>query len=101
MRTPRAVHRVTLFPAEDFEAMKAAHPGRRGRAADGRALRHDARDRALAARHAVQCAALGTLTALDPKTRRVIFDVPLGTTEALAPLGLALPSARRSSPVRS
>lgn len=89
--TSRAVHRVTLFPAGDFEAMKAAHPGKE--VAPQKGAPFGMMRETVLSPLGMPCNAppWGTLTALDLKTRRVLFDVPLGTTEALAPLGLALP----------
>jgi quinoprotein glucose dehydrogenase len=71
--------------AKGFRAAKRP-PSRQGSlAANRRALRHDARDDAFAARHAVQPAALGQLHAIDMHDGHVLWEVPLGTTEDLLP----------------
>ena len=75
--TSRDVHRVTLFPAEDFEAMKAAHPGKE--VAPQKGAPFGMMRETVLSPLGMPCNAppWGTLTALDLKTRRVLFDVPL------------------------
>src|SRR5271170_3527931 len=67
------VHRITLFPAADYAQMKQRFPDK-----EVSPLR-------------LPCnpPPWGVLTALDLGSRKILWQVPLGTTEELNPLGLA------------
>ncbi|MFT3811571.1 MAG: pyrroloquinoline quinone-dependent dehydrogenase [Micropepsaceae bacterium] len=88
--TSRAVHRITLFPASELEAMRAAHPGKEVSAQEGAPF--GMMREALLSPLGMPCNAppWGALVALDLNTRQIRFEATLGTTEALAPRGLTL-----------
>ena len=77
----------TLIPADKVEAMRKADPHEEISPQSRRALRHEARDSALAARPALQPAALGQAARRRHARRaRSLWQVPLGTTRDLAPV---------------
>lgn len=88
--TSRAVHRITLFPAADLEAMRAAHPGKEVSAQEGAPF--GMMRETLVSPLGMPCnpPPWGALVALDLNTKQIRFESTLGTTEALAPLGLPL-----------
>jgi quinoprotein glucose dehydrogenase len=90
VNTTRAAHVVRLIPRAEYAATKAANPGKQVGPQSG-------------APFAVVLGQLlspigapcnpppwGTIAALDLHQRKVLWEVPLGTTEDLAPLGIAL-----------
>lgn len=89
--TTRAAHRITLFPAEQFQEMKAAHPGQEVVPQSG--APYGVMREVLLSPFGLPCVPppWGALAALDLRTKRILWEVRLGTTEELAPLGLALP----------
>jgi quinoprotein glucose dehydrogenase len=90
VNTNRLVHLVTLFPADRYDAMKARFPGKevsRQAGAPFGMMRE-----VLLSAWGLPCnrPPWGVLSAVDLRARRILWEVPLGTTEEIAPLGLAL-----------
>ncbi len=89
--TSRAVHRITLIPADRLDAMRAAHPGKEIAPQTG--APYGAMRETLLSPLGMPCnpPPWGALVALDLGAKAIRFEATLGTTEAVAPLGLALP----------
>ncbi len=82
------LHRITLFPASDYAEMKKRFRRQGSLAAARRPLWHDART--LVSPLGLPCnppPPWGVLTALDLGSRKILWQVPLGTTEELNPAG--------------
>jgi len=88
--TSRAIHVVRLVPRAAYDAVKSARPGRETSPQAG--LPYGMTRDVLLSPLGAPCnpPPWGALAALDLKSRRILWQVPLGTTEDLLPLGLAL-----------
>jgi quinoprotein glucose dehydrogenase len=83
------VHRVTLFPAADYAQMKQRFPDKE--VSPQRGAPYGTKRELLVSPLGLPCnpPPWGVLTALDLGSRKIVWQVPLGTTEELNPLGLA------------
>jgi quinoprotein glucose dehydrogenase len=83
------VHRITLFPAADYAEMKQRFPDKE--VSPQRGAPYGMKRELLASPLGLPCnpPPWGVLTALDLGSRKILWQVPLGTTEELNPLGLA------------
>jgi quinoprotein glucose dehydrogenase len=90
VNTNRAPHVVTLIPREDFERVRAANPGKE--VSPQRGAPFGMKREVLLSPLGVPCNAppWGTIAALDLKSKRIIWESRLGTTEDLTFIGLAL-----------
>ena len=88
--TSRLLHRITLFPAADFETLDEKFPDREVSPQRGAPFGM-IRDTLLSPL-GLPCnpPPWGVLAAVDLKTGKVTWESTLGTTEELAPLGIAL-----------
>ncbi len=88
--TSSLAHAVQLIPRADFDAFRASHPGKEVSAQRGAPfgmLRE-----VVLSPWGAPCnpPPWGRLAALDLGSREILWRVPLGTTEELLPLGIAL-----------
>ena len=83
------VHRVTLFPAADYAEMKQRFPDKE--VSPQRGAPYGMKRELLVSPLGLPCnpPPWGVLTAIDLGSRKILWQVPLGTTEELNPLGLA------------
>lgn len=90
VNTSRAAHAVTLIARASFERAKAAAPGQEISPQTGTPF--GMRRELVRSPFGAPCnpPPWGTLAALDLRSKRLLWEVPLGTTEDLLPLGLAL-----------
>jgi len=90
VNTSRAAHVVTLIARADFDAAKAAEPDREISPQTGTPF--GMRRSLLTSPFGAPCNPLpwGAIAALDLTTRRMLWEVPLGTTEELSAVGIAL-----------
>ena len=90
VNTSRFAHAVTLIPRDAFAAVKAAAPGKEITAQAGApfGMRRELIDSPFGA--PCNPPPWGALAALDLRTRKLLWEVPLGTTEEVLPLGVAL-----------
>ncbi len=90
VNTTRAVQVVTLIPRDRFDAVRAANPGKEVSPQTGTPF--GMQRELLVSPLGMLCnpPPWGTLAALDLKSRRIVWEKRLGTTEEVAPLGLAL-----------
>lgn len=90
VNTSRAVHVVTLIPRGDYATVKAANPGVEVSPQFG--TLYGMKRELLRSRVGTLCnpTPWGVIAALDLRTKRFLWQVPLGTTEASVPLGFAL-----------
>ena len=90
VNTSRFVHVVTLIPRGDYAAAKAAAPDKEISPQLGTpwAMKRELLFSPLGA--PCNRPPWGTLAALDLRHKRLLWQVPLGTSEDLLPLGLAL-----------
>ncbi|MBP6013967.1 MAG: pyrroloquinoline quinone-dependent dehydrogenase [Alphaproteobacteria bacterium] len=88
--TSRAVHKITMFPAAQYEAMKAKYPDKEVSPQKGAAYGM-IRETVLSPL-GVPCnpPPWGVLAAIDLKTGKVKWESTIGTTEDLVPLGIAM-----------
>lgn len=88
--TSRALHRITLFPAADFEKLDEKFPDREVSPQRGAPFGM-IRDTLLSPL-GLPCnpPPWGVLAAVDLKTGKILWESTLGTTEELAPLNIAL-----------
>ena len=89
--TNRAMHLITLFPADQYEALDAKYPDKEvspQRGAPFGMIRET-----LLSPIGVPCnpPPWGVLAAIDLKAGKILWESNLGTTEEIAPLHLALP----------
>jgi quinoprotein glucose dehydrogenase len=86
----RAAHVVRLIPRADFAATKAANPGKEVSPQTGAPF--GMIRETLLSPIGTPCnpPPWGTLAALDLQQRKIVWEVPLGTTEDIFPLGIAL-----------
>jgi len=85
VNTSSAIHEVTLIPAKDFDAFRKAHPHQeisRNKGAPFGMWR-----RTLVSPFGIPCnpPPWGQLHAIDMTSGKILWSVPLGTTEDLAP----------------
>jgi quinoprotein glucose dehydrogenase len=83
------VHRIMLFPAADYAEMKQRFPDKE--VSPQRGAPYGMKRELLTSPLGLPCnpPPWGVLTALDLGSRKILWQVPLGTTEELNPLGLA------------
>ena len=83
------MHRVTLFLAADYAEMKQRFPDEE--VSPQRGAPYGMKRELLVSPLGLPCnpPPYGVLTALDLGSRKILWQVPLGTTEELNPLGLA------------
>ena len=83
------VHRITLFPAADYAKMKQRFPDKEVSPQFG--APYGMKREVLLSPLGLPCnpPPWGVLTALDLGNRKILWQVPLGTTEERNPLGLA------------
>jgi quinoprotein glucose dehydrogenase len=83
------VHRITLFPAADYEQMKQRFPDKE--VSPQRGAPYGMKREMLFSPLGLPCnpPPWGVLTALDLGSRKILWQAPLGTTEELNPLGVA------------
>ena len=83
------LHRVTLFLAADYAEMKQRFPDEE--VSPQRGAPYGMKRELLVSPLGLPCnpPPYGVLTALDLGSRKILWQVPLGTTEELNPLGLA------------
>jgi quinoprotein glucose dehydrogenase len=83
------VHQVTLFPAADYQKMKKRFPDKEVSPQFG--APYGMKREVLLSPLGLPCnpPPWGVLTALDLSSRKILWQVPLGTTEERNPLGLA------------
>jgi quinoprotein glucose dehydrogenase len=88
--TSRMLHRITLFPAAEFEKLDEKYPDREVSPQKGAAYGM-IRDTLLSPL-GLPCnpPPWGVLAAVDMKTGKVMWESTIGTTEELAPLNIAL-----------
>lgn len=88
--TSRLVHLVTLFPAADFADWERRYPDEE--VSPQRGAPFGMKRVYLRSPLGLPCnpPPWGTLAAIDLKAGRILWESTLGTTESLAPLGLAL-----------
>ena len=90
VNTNRTVHAVKLIPRAEFEPAKAREPDVEISPQAGAPF--GMRRAFLASPFGTPCnpPPWGAISAIDLRTQRILWEVPLGTTEDLAPLGIAL-----------
>jgi quinoprotein glucose dehydrogenase len=90
VNTSRAVHVITLIPRERFDEVKAANPGKEVSPQHGTPF--GMMREVLVSSLGTPCnpTPWGTLAALALRTRKILWEKRLGTTEDIGPLGLAL-----------
>ena len=90
VNTSRAAHVVRLIPRPDFAAAKAANPGEEVSPQSGAPF--GMIRETLLSPIGTPCnpPPWGTIAALDLQQRRILWQRPLGTTEDIFPLGIAL-----------
>jgi quinoprotein glucose dehydrogenase len=90
VNTTRAAQVVRLIPRADFAATKAANPGKEVSPQTG--VPFGMIRETLLSPIGTPCnpPPWGTLAALDLQQRKILWEVPLGTTEDIFPLGIAL-----------
>jgi quinoprotein glucose dehydrogenase len=90
VNTTRAAHVVRLIPRADFAATKAANPGKEVSPQTGAPF--GMIRETLLSPIGTPCnpPPWGTIAALDLNQRKILWEVPLGTTEDILPLGIAL-----------
>lgn len=90
VNTSRAAHVVTLIPRADFDRVRAENPGKE--VSPQRGTPFGMKRELLASPFGAPCnpPPWGTLAALDLRSKRILWQQTLGTTEDLSPLGIAL-----------
>ena len=90
VNTTRMAHAVTLIPRNAFDAVKAAAPNKEISAQTGTPF--GMKREMIQSPFGAPCnpPPWGTLAALDLRSKRILWQVPLGSTEDLLPLGVAL-----------
>lgn len=88
--TSRLVHLVTLFPSAELDAMRKKFPGIEISPQAGAPF--GMKRELLLSPLKLPCnpPPWGVLAALDLRTKRILWETTLGTTEDLAPLGIAM-----------
>jgi quinoprotein glucose dehydrogenase len=87
--TSRLAHVVTLFPADQFDAMDERYPDKEVSKQEGAPF--GMKREVVLSPLKLPCnpPPWGTLAAVDLNARKILWQVPIGTTEALDPIGLA------------
>ncbi len=90
VNTSRLAHFVTLFPAGEFDAMKKRFPDREVSPQAGAPF--GMKRELLLSPLGMPCnpPPWGVLAALDLRSKRILWEANLGTTEEIAPLGIAM-----------
>jgi quinoprotein glucose dehydrogenase len=90
VNTTRAAHIVRLIPRADFAATKSSNPGKEVSPQTGAPF--GMIRETLLSPIGTPCnpPPWGTITALDLHQRKILWEAPLGTTEDIFPLGIAL-----------
>ncbi len=90
VNTSRAVHVITLIPRADFDVVRAASPGRE--VSPQRGAPFGMKREVMLSSFGAPCnpPPWGVLAALDLRRKRILWEVPLGTTEDLLPGGIAM-----------
>jgi quinoprotein glucose dehydrogenase len=88
--TTRAAHVVRLIPRADFAATKAANPGKEVSPQTGAPFAMIRETLLSPIGTPCNPPPWGTIAALDLNQRKILWEVPLGTTEDIFPLGVAL-----------
>lgn len=90
VNTSRAAHVVTLIPRADFDRVRAENHGKE--VSPQRGTPFGMKRELLASPFGAPCnpSPWGTLAALDLRSKRILWQQTLGTTEDLSPLGIAL-----------
>jgi quinate dehydrogenase (quinone) len=78
-----------MIPRANIKPDGQRHRDGRG-AARRHALRRDARALPVAAGHSVPAPPFGTMSAIDLKTRKLVWQVPVGTVKDTGPLGIRM-----------
>ena len=90
VNTSRAVHSISLIPRADFDAVRAANPGKE--VSPQRGAPFGMKREMLVSPFGAPCnpPPWGVIAALDLRSKRILWETPLGTTEDLTPIGFAL-----------
>ena len=90
VNTSRLAHVLTLIPRAQFDQVRAANPGKEVSPQNGTPF--GMKREALLSPLGMPCnpTPWGTLAALDLRSKKILWEQRLGTTEEIAPLGLAL-----------
>jgi quinoprotein glucose dehydrogenase len=90
VNTSRAMHVITLIPRAEFDAVKAANPGKEVSPQTGTPF--GMKREVMLSPFGAPCnpPPWGVLAALDLRSKRIVWEKPLGTTEDLIPVGIAL-----------
>jgi quinoprotein glucose dehydrogenase len=88
--TSRLMHRVTLFPADEFEALDQRFPDKE--VSPQRGSPFGMIREVLFSPLGMPCNSppWGTIAAVDLKAGKILWESTLGTTESMAPLGIAM-----------
>jgi quinoprotein glucose dehydrogenase len=86
----RLLHLVTLFPAAEFDAMEKRFPDKEVSPQTGAA--YGMKREVMLSPLGLPCnpPPWGVLTALNLRSKKILWETTLGTTEDIAPLGIAL-----------
>jgi quinoprotein glucose dehydrogenase len=89
VNTSRLLHLVTLFPAAEYDAMKQRFPDKEVSPQTGAA--YGMKREVLLSPIGLPCnpPPWGVLAALDLRSKKILWETPIGTTEELSPLGIA------------
>ena len=90
VNTSRAAHVATLVPRADYDRVKAANPTKEISPQAGTPFGMQRETLVAPTGELCNPTPWGVLAALDLRTRRFLWQVPLGTAEEYLPLGLAL-----------
>ena len=90
VNTSRAAHVITLIPRAHFDRVRAENPGKE--VSPQRGTPFGMKREMLASPFGAPCnhPPWGTLAALDLRSKRILWQKTLGTTEDLSPIGIAL-----------
>ena len=90
VNTSRAAHAITLIPRDAFAAAKAAEPNKEISPQTG--TPYGMRRELVASPLGAPCnpTPWGTLAALDLRSKKLLWEMRLGTSEDILPLGIAL-----------
>jgi quinoprotein glucose dehydrogenase len=90
VNTSRAAHVVTLIPRAEFDKVRAANPGKEVSAQRGAPF--GMKREVILSPFGAPCnpPPWGVIAALDLGSKRILWEMPLGTTEDLLPGGVAL-----------
>jgi quinoprotein glucose dehydrogenase len=88
--TSRVMHRVTLFPADQFAELDRRYPDKEVSPQHGSAFGMIREVLWSPIRLPCNSPPWGTIAAVDLQAGKILWESTLGTTESLAPLGIAL-----------